>query len=261
MDIAKVLPLVLMGLFLGFAVIEAVRPGRPLPKVRGWRVKGVVAFFVTGAVASSVPLLYMGFIRAHRLANLEGLGTLGGAALAFLATELVSYWVHRAGHQTILWRAYHQVHHSAERVDIFGANYFHPLEIAVGGFTNALVATMVLGVSGQAAALAGLVAVVLSMFQHANVRTPRWLGYIVQRPESHSVHHARGLHAFNYSRLPIVDMLFGTFRNPERFTAEAGFYPGASSRVLGMLVGLDGSAPPPAARRAGGERAGEAVAS
>jgi sterol desaturase/sphingolipid hydroxylase (fatty acid hydroxylase superfamily) len=52
------------------------------------------------------------------------------------------------------------------------------------------------------------------MFQHANLRTPRWLGYIIQRPESHGIHHERGLHAFNYADLPLWDMVFGTFRNP-----------------------------------------------
>jgi hypothetical protein len=31
----------------------------------------------------------------------------------------------------------------------------------------------------------------VAVFQHTNIRTPQLLGYIVQRPESHSVHHAR----------------------------------------------------------------------
>jgi len=239
MDYEKALPLVLTTLFVGFIVAEAVFPARPLPKVAGWKLKGVVAFLVTGAVSASVPLLYIDFIRAHRLMNLEWLGTFGGAALAFLAGELLGYWVHRASHGAFLWRAYHQVHHSAERVDVFGSTYFHPLEIAVAGFFGALVGTMLLGVSAQAAALAGIVAIGLSIFQHANVKTPRWLGYFVQRPESHSIHHRRGFHSKNYSRLPCVDMLFGTFENPEYFEPDVGFYPGASRRVLEMLVGVD----------------------
>jgi sterol desaturase/sphingolipid hydroxylase (fatty acid hydroxylase superfamily) len=80
------------------------------------------------------------------------------------------------------------------------------------------------------------------MFQHANIKTPRWLGYLIQRPESHSVHHQRGRHAMNYSRLPIFDILFGTFENPEYFQSESGFYPGASRRILAMLGGVDVSA-------------------
>jgi sterol desaturase/sphingolipid hydroxylase (fatty acid hydroxylase superfamily) len=98
---------------------------------------------------------------------------------------------------------------------------------------------MVLGVGAGAAALAGLAAVVCAMFQHANLRTPRWLGYLVQRPETHSLHHQRGVHAGNYASLPIWDLLFGTFRDAEDFATEAGFYDGASRRVGAMLVGID----------------------
>ena len=82
------------------------------------------------------------------------------------------------------------------------------------------------------------------MFQHANIHTPRWLGYVIQRPESHSVHHERGWHRSNYSDLPLWDIVFGTFENPPTFEGEAGFYDGASSRVLPMLFGRDVSRPP-----------------
>jgi sterol desaturase/sphingolipid hydroxylase (fatty acid hydroxylase superfamily) len=81
------------------------------------------------------------------------------------------------------------------------------------------------------------------VLQHANVRTPRWLGYVVQRPESHSRHHARGVHAGNYSDLPIFDLLFGTFDNPPAFAKRAGFYDGASARVAEMLSFRDVAAP------------------
>lgn len=33
-------------------------------------------------------------------------------------------------------------------------------------------------------------------------------------PEIHCVHHQEGLHSYNFSGLPVWDMLFGTFRNP-----------------------------------------------
>src|SRR3546814_4070180 len=75
----------------------------------------------------------------------------------------------------------------------------------------------------------------MSVFQHSNIRTPRWLGYLVQRPESHSVHHPRGVHAYNYSDLPLFDIVFGTFRNPRDFAPEQGFWPGASARGPQML--------------------------
>jgi hypothetical protein len=51
------------------------------------------------------------------------------------------------------------------------------------------------------------------------------------------------VHRFNYADLPLIDMLFGTFRNPAGFAPETGFWPGASARVADMLLGRDVSAP------------------
>jgi sterol desaturase/sphingolipid hydroxylase (fatty acid hydroxylase superfamily) len=235
MKLEDLFPIVVPATFLGLILLERLRPARPLPRLRGWRAVGVLAFVVTGAVASSVPLLYEGFIRAHRLIDAEGLGLLPGAAIALLATELAGYWFHRLRHTRVLWRI-HQLHHSAERLDVFGGSFFHPLDIAGETLVGSLASTLVLGIGPEPAALAGLVSVMLALFQHTNVRTPRWLGYVVQRPESHSVHHARGLHAYNYADLPLWDLVFGTFRNPERFEPEAGFYDGASRRLGRMLL-------------------------
>ena len=72
-----------------------------------------------------------------------------------------------------------------------------------------------------------------------NVRTPRWIGYLLQRPESHSIHHERGVHAYNYADFAPIDMLFGTFRNPQDFVEECGFWDGASRQVGAMLAGRD----------------------
>ena len=76
-------------------------------------------------------------------------------------------------------------------------------------------------------------------WQAINVRTPQWVGYFLQRPESHSLHHARGVHQFNYSDLPLFDILFGTFRNPKDFADQNGFFDGASARIPQMLVFKD----------------------
>jgi len=83
----------------------------------------------------------------------------------------------------------------------------------------------------------------MSFFQHANIKTPQWMGYVIQRPESHTIHHGRGVHANNYSDLPVIDMIFGTFRNPAGYEIETGFYDGASARVADMLLFQDVSEP------------------
>jgi sterol desaturase/sphingolipid hydroxylase (fatty acid hydroxylase superfamily) len=69
------------------------------------------------------------------------------------------------------------------------------------------------------------------------VRTPRWIGWFFVRPEAHAVHHQRDVHAFNYSDLPLWDILFGTFKNPATFDGEVGFAQPAP--MLKMLAGVD----------------------
>jgi len=162
-----------------------------------------------------------------------------------LAYEFFHYWYHRAAHEwNWLWRAGHQMHHSAESLDAFGANYLHPFDAAMFATISSLVFVPLLGLTIEAGILATLFLTFNAMFQHANIKTPRWLGYLIQRPESHNVHHGRGIHRHNYSDLPLWDIVFGTFRNPGMVQGlQTGFYRGASSRIPEMLIGRDVSAP------------------
>ena len=113
-----------------------------------------------------------------------------------------------------------------------------------------------LGMSIEAAVIATLFLTFNAMFQHANISTPHWLGYLIQRPESHNIHHALGAHRNNYSDLPLWDMVFGTFRNPKTLEdTPVGFYKGASNRIPEMLIGMDVSEP----RRAGADEIVEGV--
>ena len=43
--------------FVAMLVLERVFPGRELPKVRGWLLKGIVFFVLLGAMASVIPAL------------------------------------------------------------------------------------------------------------------------------------------------------------------------------------------------------------
>jgi sterol desaturase/sphingolipid hydroxylase (fatty acid hydroxylase superfamily) len=163
----------------------------------------------------------------------------GRRVVGILVYELVHYWYHRAAHRwNWLWRLGHQVHHSAESVDAFGAYYLHPLDAVLFTSWAVLVFFPLLGLSPEAGAIASAFLAFNAAFQHANIRTPRWLGYIVQRPESHGVHHGRGVHRYNYSDLPLWDMVFGTFRNPgtRETPVSAGFYRGGSARLAAMLA-------------------------
>ena len=234
----------ILAMYLVLILWEAFFPARPLPPIPFWKIKGIVSFFIFFYLSSYLPLLYAEWLPTAQLVNLSGLNVWVAGLAGVLLYELGMFVWHRSMHKNnVLWRVFHQMHHSAERLDTYGAFYFSPFDMV--GFTllGTLCFSFIMGLPAQAVTIVLLVTNFLSIFQHANIKTPTWLGYIVQRPESHAVHHARGVHAYNYSDLPLFDILFGTFRNPKEYVEATGFYEGASDRVGDMLAFKDVSTP------------------
>lgn len=226
----------LMALFSALLVWERLAPARPMPALRGWWPRVIGAMLGYLMLSSYLPLLWAETLAPLQLFDLSGWPTLAAAAAGVLAYELLGYGYHRAMHRyTPLWRLLHQMHHSAERLDVSSAFWFSPFDMIGWTLVNSIAFT-VMGLPPAAATPAILFISFLALFQHANVHTPQWLGYLVQRPESHSLHHSTGVHRHNYSDLPVFDMIFGSFRNPAQHARETGFWHGASARVLDMLL-------------------------
>src|SRR4051794_11327904 len=223
--------------YLAMLAVEAAWPARRFPNRRGWRWIGIAFLVAIGTVSTVVPLLVPAdWLAAHRWVDGTGLGVAGGTLVGWVVLSALAFLWHRASHAwTPLWRAGHQLHHSPQRVDISGSTLFHPLEMVVQVALQLFVTVVVLGLDPVAAALVGYVAAFHGMFQHWNVRTPRWLGYFIQRPEAHCENHRLGVHAGNYGDLPLWDLLFGSFRNPASFDGECGFAAPADRRMLAML--------------------------
>lgn len=244
MDVAEIAGWVSLGSLPFFVAWDRIRPHRRFESAPWWRLRASLVTVASFWLSLLVGELWGRSFGDFSLVNGKALGTWGGAAVGILVYELVHYWYHRAAHRwDWLWRAAHQMHHSAESLDSLGAYYMHPLDTVLFTTWASVVFFPVLGLGPEAGGVAAAFLSVNAAFQHANIRTPRWLGYLIQRPESHGIHHERGVHRFNYSDLPLWDMVFGTFRNPERWEGEAGFYRGASSRLLAMLVGRDVATP------------------
>lgn len=232
--------IIVISIFFVLVIAEAVIPARKLPFVRFWKIKGIAAFFIYFFISSYLPLIWTDHLAEYRIFDLTFLGDYWGGLTALLLYELGVYAWHRAMHNNnFLWRVFHQMHHSAERVDTYGAFFFSLMDMI--GFTllTSLAMVWLAGFTAQATIYAIYGATFLAVIQHTNIKTPRWTGYIFQRPESHSLHHAKGIHAFNYSDLPLFDIMFKTFRNPKEFAQETGFYNGASSEMGKMLLFKD----------------------
>jgi sterol desaturase/sphingolipid hydroxylase (fatty acid hydroxylase superfamily) len=224
---------------------ERLWPARAFPPRRGWTWIGIAFLVLIGTVSTVVPLLFdPAWLAAHRWLDGSPLGVAGGTVVGYVVLSGLMYAYHRTVHTVpLLWRLTHQIHHSPQRVDISGSVLFHPVEMVIQALLQLFVTLIVLGLDPLAAALTGYVAAFYGMFQHWNIHTPQWLGYLIQRPEAHCEHHRLGVHASNYGDLPIWDLLLGTFRNPKHFEGRCGFEAPADRRMGAMLALQDVNLP------------------
>jgi sterol desaturase/sphingolipid hydroxylase (fatty acid hydroxylase superfamily) len=241
MNFMDLVPALMVGSFAAFLIVERIVPARRLPRVPRWLAKGIAFFVMVAALNAIIPAVALQLLGDFTVFHLHGLGTLGGALVMLLASDFLGYAIHRGLHTSErVWRWTHQMHHSAERMDMAGAAFFHPLDSLAQQVLPSLLLGVLLGVTPMAAAVGGFLGYLLGVLPHMNVRTPAWLGYVFQRPEMHAIHHQRGVHAYNYGVLAFSDIVFGTWRNPTSFPEEAfGFWDGASSKLGAMLVGRD----------------------
>lgn len=238
------LSLTILSLYVMLVLWEAIFPARQLPKVKFWKLRGLTFFTIFFFVASYLPMLTDPFLAQFQLIDLNHFGVFFGSIVGIIIYELGIYGYHVTMHKfNFLWRTFHQLHHSAERLDTFGALFHSPLDMLGFTFMGSLMLTLLVGIPPQSITVVLLIINFSAFFQHANIKTPCWIGYIIQRPESHSIHHGKGIHKYNYADIPIIDLIFGTFKNPNNYEEETGFYNGASARVLDMLSFKDVSAP------------------
>jgi sterol desaturase/sphingolipid hydroxylase (fatty acid hydroxylase superfamily) len=220
-----------------FFAVERMLPARELPEAPGWYTR---AAFLNACQVSIIAVAGLGWNRWMQQWSLVHISTamppfLQGLVGWFVGT-FVFYWWHRARHDVdFLWRVCHQIHHSPSRIEVLTAFYKHPVEIAADSMIASALMFSVLGASLQGGAWFNVFAVLGEYFYHSNLRTPHWLGYFIQRPEHHSIHHQLDLHSFNYGDLTWWDRLFGTFKDTDEFAAQCGFLNG-HERSLGKML-------------------------
>lgn len=230
-----------IALFIALFLWETFFPRKKnLPRIKYATLRGILAFAAIFYISSYLPLLTDDFLARYQLISLAHLHPAVQVLIGLFFYQFLLYGWHFSMHRSdLLWRVFHQMHHSAERIDVPSTFYFSPMDMI--GFTllGSICFALFMGLSPQAITVVVLSLNFLSIFQHANIKTPQWLGYFIQRPEQHAVHHQRGVHRYNYSDFPIYDVIFGTFKNPRDFQEENGFYDGASARVGDMILFRD----------------------
>ena len=125
--------------------------------------------------------------------------------LGLMLLDLVgAYLPHWTEHKVKpLWMI-HLVHHSDHKVDTTTANRHHPLESFIRfGFT--LFGVFIIGANMGIVMLYQSLSLVLTHFNHANIKLPKkldlFLSYFIVSPDMHKTHH--------HYRLPYTDANFG----------------------------------------------------
>ena len=232
--------LLLTVIFVTMLVLELVVPLRRKTWERGWIVRATLLNLLQAVPLVVAAVTVNEWFGLHPLLDAQSVlpAWLAGLA-AFVLGNFIQYWWHRLQHRSdFLWRALHQLHHSPRHVDVLVSNYAHPVDFLIILSFYAFAALAVLGLDPEGVAWCTFFSGLYNYWVHCNLRSPRWLGYFVQRPEMHRVHHRIDHHAQNYG-LPIWDLMFGTWHNPEDVEFECGFHGDRETQVLRMLAGRD----------------------
>ena len=140
--------LLLVASTLVFLVWERAAPGRVLPHSTGWYFRSLSINFVQLGITLFTGRLWQEAFSGESLLGLSdaNLPALEGFLGWFVGT-FVFYWWHRLRHRNGWWAVFHQVHHSASRIEVLTSFYKHPVEILTNSLLTALILFPVLGVS------------------------------------------------------------------------------------------------------------------
>lgn len=230
--------LTLTFIVFGFCfILERLIPGWKLPEVPTWTIRVLGVNFIQLGVVLLAGISWEKWLSAFSVFHLTNFVNpyLGGIIAYFIAT-FIFYWWHRWRHTVdFLWKHFHQIHHSPQRIEVITSFYKHPLEMTVNSLIGSLLVYTLLGLNLEAGGIYTLCTALGEFFYHTNVKTPQWIGYIFQRPEMHRIHHEYNKHTNNYGDIVWWDMLFGTYENPKEFKTSCGFDNEKEQRLIDMI--------------------------
>lgn len=223
-----------------FLIIERLKPGRKLPKIKNWYYQAILINLVQLLITLATARLWIeifGEISLFKISNWQS-QILQGLFAWFIGTFFF-YWWHRVRHLKGFWLIFHQIHHSPSRIEAMTSFYKHPIEILSDAILSALILYPLLGCSMMGAFWYNCFAGIGEYLYHSNIKTPKWFRYFIQTPELHSIHHQFGVHKYNFGDIPIWDRIFGTYKDTTEFAERCGFPKNAENKLKEMLLFKD----------------------
>jgi sterol desaturase/sphingolipid hydroxylase (fatty acid hydroxylase superfamily) len=233
MTLPSIMVIVATGIFF---TAERLFPGRVLPQSHGWYWRALLVNLMQLGITLATVHLWVDIFGEFSFFKLRELDMpLAEGFVGWFVGTFFFYWWHRLRHAKGWWLVFHQIHHSASRIEVVTSFYKHPIEIFSDAVLSALVLYPLLGCSMMGAFWYNFFGATGEYFYHANIRTPRWLRFFIQTPELHSIHHQYDVHKYNFSDIPLWDRMFGTYKDTTTFVERCGFPAGAEQRLGAML--------------------------
>ncbi|WP_350293585.1 sterol desaturase family protein [uncultured Croceitalea sp.] len=245
--------LILVGGITFFWILEGIVPLFSV-KYKKWRHALPNLFFTLTTIIVNFPLAFL-LLKTSDWTIENKFGIINWlpemplwlyVLLGLMLLDLIgAYTAHLVEHKVKpLWMV-HLVHHSDHNVDTTTANRHHPLESLIR-YTFTLIGVFIVGAPIGIIMLYQSISVVLSQFNHANIRLHRKidnaLSWVIVSPDMHKVHHHFVLPYTdsNYGNIfSIWDRLFGTYMklDPDKITYGVDTFPDEkeNSSIMGLL--------------------------
>lgn len=234
-----VISVIVFCVFICVFTIEVVAPASKNHCDKRWMILASSISLVQSVFTIVSGVIFVELFKHASLFEFRASHILVQGLLGFVLTSFIAYWWHRAMHKfDLLWRIFHQLHHSPRRIEALTSFYLHPFDGIAATFLNATCCYLILGLNAYGTACSLIFAALYNIYIHADIKTPYWLGFVIQRPEMHRLHHKYMHHAQNYG-FAIWDFLFGTFSNPKEYVSEVGFDKSKENRIYDMLKTKD----------------------
>jgi len=225
-----------------FLIIERLFPAMAFVKVPNWYGRALFVNLLSVGVQVVAGYTWEDWVQGASLMRLQDYAIAPVAAiLAYIVKTFFDYWWHRLRHiSSFLWRTVHQLHHSPARLEALTAFYVHPLDFTAQSIMGAVIMFPVFGFDVAAVGWYVLIHAFVGFFIHSNIAgIPRWVGYFIQTPTMHRIHHEYDSHNFNFGDVVWWDIIFGTYRNDRERVERCGFDQDQELRLTDMIVGRD----------------------
>jgi len=218
--------LILVGGLVFFWLLESAFPLFHF-HYHKWKHASLNIFFTITTIVVNFVLAFLlvltsDWVTANQFGFLYWLSLDGWAFLltGLLTMDLIgAYFIHWLEHKVKWMWQFHIIHHSDKEIDTTSANRHHPGE-SVLRLVFTVLAVLFIGAPIWMIFMYQTISVVLTKFNHANIKMPSWLDQVLKvifvTPDMHRVHHhyRQPYTDSNYGNIfSFWDRIFGTYKS------------------------------------------------